>query len=88
MRIPLAACGACCLLAATVAAQSTQTRFQEMDDNSDGVITRNEWRGSSGPAVLRRGRRAGPHRLQRNCGLVQFSLPFSPCRLWFRFSVI
>ena len=46
MRIPLAACGACCLLAATVAAQSTQTRFQEMDDNSDGVITRNEWRGS------------------------------------------
>ena len=46
MRIHLATCGACCLLAATVAAQSTQTRFQEMDANGDGVITRNEWRGS------------------------------------------
>jgi len=46
MRTHLAVCGACCLLAATVAAQSTQMRFQEMDANGDGVITRNEWRGS------------------------------------------
>jgi len=46
VRMPLPTVGACLLIATLEAQPRTAIRFAEMDTNRDGVITRNEWRGS------------------------------------------
>lgn len=46
MRLPLQIGVAAVVLASATAVHAQQMRFQAMDTNRDGVITRNEWRGN------------------------------------------